>query len=304
MPPRSGGLLTEEEEEKERKSFDEIRSAEQKLRGMKDRRGDLLATARRLGEEAMDLQARRGPLYDGVEEAHAKFRDLGHKQSEVRHERDKLRARIEEILSVLKHNKSSHPSPDRPRPDQIAREIALLERRQQTTVMDVKEENELIKRMRQLRGTLTEAEKADVAWKAVDETAQGLREELGKARHRVEDLSKTIDDIRVQRDALMAKVKTDLQEAGHLVAEIRAKGKARSEVLDKVGEVSKQIDEAESSVMGLRRESFARRDEARQTLRDHNQSIRNTFRGSDVIERHAEANLQALLKKGKIELRG
>jgi uncharacterized coiled-coil DUF342 family protein len=303
VPPR-GGLLSEEDEEAERRSWDELRSAEQKLRGLKDRRSEMLDVVHRLAEEALDLQARRRSLYDDAEGLHQSFRDLGHAQTQLRVEREKIRGRISEILGSLKQSREEHPRDKRIRPEQITREIALLEKKQQTSVLTVKEENALIDHMRQLRAQLTEAQKSEAVWKAKDESSQGLKDELDQMRKRMDEVQAKIEELRKQRDETMAKIKAQLAEGGHLIAAIREKGKARSELLAKVSEISKTCDEMERSVMGLRQQSFQRRDEARKALQDHNRTIRHSLRGEDVLARSAEENLQMLLKKGKVELRG
>ncbi len=300
--PRHGGLLSEEEEGQEKELWQGIRSGEQKLRGMKERRAEMLALARRFAEEAFDLQNHRGPIYQEVETLHQEFRDLGKKLGELRSERDRLRGRVDALRIELRESGEGHDRRARPRPDRLVQEIAALEKKQQTTAMPIKEENALIDRMRELRAQLGEAEKNQSVWKAKDESLQGLRVELDAARKRDEEISIEVEKIQKHRDEVMRNVKSRLTEVGHLVAEIRAKGKARAELIGKVDKLSDEIRDLEKSVMGLLHQSRERKNEARKLLDEHNRSVRQMTRNEEVISKNAEDNLKALFKNGKIAL--
>lgn len=296
-PPRE-----EEHDEKERELWKDIRSQEHKLRGMKEKRAEMLALARRLGEEAMDLQGRRGPLYEEVEKLHQEFRDLGKRTGEIRSERDKMHGRMDQLRIELREEGAGHDRRDRPRPDRLVQEIAALEKKQQTTAMPLKEENALIDRMRELRAQMTEAEKNQSVWKAKDSTLMGLREEMDLLRKKDEELSREFEQVRKRRGEVMGKVKGQLVEVGHLVAEIRAKGKARAELLSKVDTLSDEIRELERGVMGMLHQSREKKMEARKLLDDHNRSVRQMTRNEDLLSRTTEDNLKNLFKNGKISL--
>lgn len=301
MPSR-GGLLSEEEEGQEKELWQNIRSGEYKLRGMKERRAEMLALARRLAEEAFDLQNRRAPLHQEVEVLHQEFRELGKKAGELRSEREKLRGRMDALRIELREEGDGHDRKGRPRPDRLVQEIAALEKKQQTTAMPLKEENALIDHIRALRAQLGEAEKNQTMWKAKDETIHSLRGEMDAARKRDEEISVEVEKLFRRRDEVMGLVKSRLTEVGHLVAEIRAKGKARAELIGKVDKVSDEIRDLEKGVMGLLHQSRDRKNEARKLLDDHNRSVRQMTRNEEIISRAAEDNLKTLFKNGKIAL--
>lgn len=296
--------LSEEQEQKDRDLRQEIYSAEQRLNNLKQRRADLLALARRLGEEALTLQERRGPLYEQVEGHHQQYRDLGRQQAELRAQRDKARARVEELLNELQRGRERRKDSDpRVRPERLVQEIAQLERRQQTSVMTLKEENALITRIRELRGQLSQAEKAEAVWKMEDQSQQGVRDELARSRQLVDELNAKLETVRMERQKVLDQIKGSLVEIGHLVGEIRARGKARSETLEKVDALGLEIRELERSVMGKIHESRELNQEARRTLTDHNRAVRGAgHHEEEARQRTADANLRTLFQKGKIEL--
>lgn len=296
--------LSEEEEERARGLRDEIRNAEQKLYQMKERRADLLALARRIGDEALTLQESRQPKYEEVERLHQEYRELGFQLQSLRNERDKARARVEELLGEIREKRSlARDRTPRIRPERISQEIAQLEKRQQTSVMTVKEENALIAHIRELRGQLTEAQKSEAAWKMEDQTQQGVKDELQRARQQAEELQQKFEALRQHREQVMVQVKERLVEVGHLVGEIRARGKARAETLEKVDALSNEIRELERSVMGKINESREIQYEARRAIEMQNRSVRpGSPQEEELRRRSAEQNLRALFQKGKIEL--
>jgi uncharacterized coiled-coil DUF342 family protein len=302
VPPRGDPPPEDERDEKERELWKDIKNQEHKLRGMKERRAEMLALGRRLAEEALDLQKRRGPLYDEAEKLHQEFRDLGKRTAEIRAERDRIHARIDQLRIELREEGAGHDRRDRPRPERLVQELASLEKKQQTTAMPLKEENALIDRMREIRAQMTEAEKNAAVWKAKDSTLLTLRQEFDACRKKDEELSQEFDRVRRRRDEVMGQVKGQLVEVGHLVAQIRAKGKARAELLSKVDTLSDEIREMEKGVMGLLHQSRARKMEARKLLDDHNRSVRQMTRNEEVLSRTAEDNLKSLFKSGKISL--
>ena len=296
--------LSEEQEQKDRDLREEIHSAELKLNNLKDRRADLLGLARRLGEEALTLQDRRGPLYDEVEQYHQQYRDLGRLQAELRAQRERARARVEELLNEMQRGREKRRDLDqRPRPERLTQEIAQLERRQQTSVMTLKEENALITRIRELRAQLSHAEKTEAVWKMEDQSQQGTRDELARTRQVADELNAKVETIRIDRQKVLDQVKGRLVEIGHLVGEIRARGKARSETLEKVDALGLEIRELERSVMGKIHESRELNHEARRTLDDHNRTVRGAgHREEEIRQRTADDNPRTLFQKGKIEL--
>jgi uncharacterized coiled-coil DUF342 family protein len=299
VPPRP--VLSDEDERADRDDRSRLRELDGKLDALHKRRQELIAEMRRLSSEQKALYDRRQAPQEEVEELYAQHGDLGRKFSELRKQRDAARQAVQEAVVQLRELRLSFAPGEHVRPDQIRREIAQLELRQQTTALPIDEENALVARLRQRSKELKEAEAragvvADHARLRKDAEAK-----VAAARAEVERLGRAMQDTRSERDTKMGEVRAKLQSAGGLVAELRAKGKSRAEVMEKIDAVSREMNELEREGRRILGASRARRDEARKALRTYS---RRGGMDEHAIASTADAQLEELLRRGKITLGG
>jgi uncharacterized coiled-coil DUF342 family protein len=292
-------MLSEESDREERDDRQRLRTLEGKFESLLDRRRTLLVELRKLSTEQRALfEQRQGPQTE-VEKLYDLHGQLGRKLAELRSARDAARRRVEDAIASKRELLLTFDRSERERPEQIRREIADLEHRQQTTALPIAEENALVARLRRRAADLKEAE----ARVQVVAAHQSLREEadltIASARAEVERLFEEFRMARAQRDAAMAAVRQRLEAAGGLVAELRAKGKARADVIRELDTLSKEIDAVDREGRELLARSRARRTEALKTLRQYS-SRRRTPEAS--LASIADAQLEELLKRGKITL--
>ena len=89
---------------------------------------------------------------------------------------------------------------------------------------------------------------------------------------------------------------------GSVVAELRAKGKARAAVMDQIDRLSAEMAAVDREAHTIMAESRARRDEARRTVRAYTRAGQRPTQ--DLLAATAEAQLEQLLKRGKVTLGG
>ncbi len=299
MSPRP--LLSDEDERAERDDRHRLRELDSKLDALHRKRQELIAEMRKLSAEQKALYDRRQAPQAEVEALYAQHGDLGRRYAELRRERDRARTAVQEAVVQLRELKLSFAPGERVRPDAIRREITELELRQQTHALTIDEENALIARLRQRARDLKEAE----ARAGVVADHERLRKEaeskIAAARTEVDRIVAEMAKTRTDRDVKMHDVRARLETAGGLVAELRAKGKARSDVMDQIDAVSRQMAELEREGRQILGASRARRDEARKTLRTY---TRRPATAEEVLASAADAQLEELLKRGKITLGG
>lgn len=296
--------LSEEDERAEADAREKLRAAETKLRELRSRRQMLLDQVHQLSDEQKTLFDQRAPRQDSLDRTHEEHRELGHRLAELRRERDRARTALDEALAQLRLGRQEMPRGEHARPDQIRREIAQLELRQQTTALPLSEENALIDRLRLLTKQVAEAEKGAGAVELHQKRLRELEAALHARRADVERLGKEMDHARVERDRRMESMRAQLVEVGHLVAQIREKGRARGEVMARVDAMSRQIFDLEREVRGTLQASRDRRSEARRTIVDYNRTVRESVAGEDAYARNAEEQLEQLLKRGRVTLSG
>jgi len=100
----------------------------------------------------------------------------------------------------------------------------------------------------------------------------------------------------------MVAVREKLEVAGGMIASLREKGKARAELVGKIDALSREMGDLEREARTLLAKSRARREQARRLLRTY-AHVRGPP-SEDLLATAAEANLEELLKRGKITLGG
>lgn len=297
MTPRA--LLTEEADREERDDRDRLRALEGRFESLLDRRRQLIGELRKLSAEQRALYDKRQEPQAELEALHQAHAELGHRLSEARRARDAARTKLEQAVVARRELLLTFDRSERERPEQIRREIAELELRQQTRALPIDEENALIARLRRRSADLKTAE-TRIAIVAAHES---LRKEsdlaITTARADVERLGEEMRHLRAERDAAMAAMRKRLETAGAVVAELRAKGKARAETMKEVDRISRELDEVDKTGRELLARSRARRAEAVRTLRQYAPRHRAP---EESVASIAEAHLEELLKRGKVTL--
>jgi len=292
-------VLSEEADREERDDRQRLRSLESRFESLLERRRAMLGELRKLSSEQKALFERRQEPQAEVEKLYEAHGQLGHKLAELRSARDAARRKVDEAVVRKRELLLTFDRSERERPEQIRREIAELELRQQTRALPIAEENALIARLRRRTADLKEAE-ARVQVVAAHES---LRKEadlaVAASRADVERLSEEYRIARAARDQAMAAIREKLQAAGGLVAELRAKGKARAELMHELDELSKELDAVDREGRELLARSRARRAEAVKTLRQFAGRRRPP---EEALASIAEAHLEELMKRGKITL--
>jgi len=292
-------VLSEQSDREERDDRQRLHALESRFETLLERRRTLLGELRKLSSEQRALVDKRQGPQNEVEKLYEAHHQLGRHLSELRATRDAARRRVEEAVVRKRELLLTFDRSERERPEQIRREIAELELRQQTRALTITEENALIARLRRRSADLKEAE-ARVQVVAAHES---LRKEADLAivasRAEVEGLGEEFRKAREARDAAMTAIRERLQAAGGLVAELREKGKARTELIRELNSLGQELDAVDREGRELLARSRARRAEALKTLRQYSGRRRPP---EETLASIADAHLEELLKRGKVTL--
>ena len=301
MAPRP--ILSDTDVTEERDARSRLRSIDSRLKSLGEKRHDLIVEMRRLSEEQKALYERRQVPAMEVERLYSEHGEMGKRLAALRAERVAARGALERAVVALRELKLSFEPGERVRPEQIRREIAQLELRQQTNALPLPEENALIAQLRQRSQDLKVAEARTQVVAEHDRQRKEAEARIAAARAEVERLTAELSKAKVDRDAKMNEVRGKLVDAGGLVAALRTKGKERSAVMAEIDAVSREMRDLERDGRRTLGEIRARRDEARRTVRAY-APRRGGSAASAAAESAAEAHLQELLKRGKVTLSG
>ncbi len=278
---------------------DELRALEAKVDELTARRRSLIEQFRKLSSEQKALYDQRHGSEGHAEGLHREHNQLGRRLAELRVARDQARAKVEEAVIRRRELLLAFDPAEREKPEKIRKEIAELEMRQQTKALSIDEERSLVALLRQRTADLQQAEgRAGV----VADHAR-LREEsdaaVAAARAEVDRLGHEMVAAQAERDRAMVGLRGRLQDAGSIVAELRAKGLARAEAMKEVDRCSRELEEVNAAGRALLARFREQRDDFARTSRQ-NQLRRRPQ--EEALASIAEENLTQLLKRGKVTL--
>jgi colicin import membrane protein len=300
MPPRV--VLSDEEEQRERDDRQHLQELERRFRSIESRRAELLDEARRLSAEQKALYDRRQAPQEEVERIYAEHAALGQRLTEVRTARERARRHLDAAVIALREMRSAFPAAERVRPDQLRREIAELELKQQTSALPLDEENALVERIRERTRVLKTAESRSAAIAEHEKQRKEAETRVRACRAEVDRLGAELARAKADRDDRMTAIRAKLEAAGNLVAEMRAKGRARADLMAKVDAMSREMADLDHEARRIHGAARARREEAQRTLRAYTRPRGRT--NDEVASNLADAHLQELLKRGKVTLGG
>jgi uncharacterized coiled-coil DUF342 family protein len=271
---------------------------------MRSRRDGLLADVRSLSSDQKALYDQRAPRQAALETLNSEHQGLGRDLGEMRRHRDDARRRLDEALERLREFRSLAPRGERAHPDQIRREISDLEMRQQTHALPLPEENQLVLRVRELTKLLVEADRHQAEIVERQRHLKELEAALTAGRVEVDRLGSEMARAKMERERKMQSMRERLVDEGRLVAAIREKARARGLAMERLDAAHREVLQLEREADRLVGRLRSRRHEARQTVRDYNRSVRENLAGPDAYARVADAQLEELLKRGRVTLNG
>ncbi len=298
MPPRA--LLSDEEEREDRDDREKLRSLDGKLRTLFDQREEMIVDVRKISSEQKAIYDRRQVPQAEVEKLYEEHHHLGRRIAELRTAREAARKKVEEAVVQVREARLSFAPGERVRPDQIRKEIAQLELRQQTRALPLEEENALIALLRQRSQELKQAEARTAVVAAHQQKLKESETALTTAREEFLLRGKELAAAKTERDSKMVAVREKLEVAGGLIATLREKGRSRSDLISKIDAISREMDALEREARQLIAKSRTRREQARRMLRAYSHT-----RGppsEELLATTAEAHLEELLKRGKVTL--
>jgi uncharacterized coiled-coil DUF342 family protein len=292
--------LSDRADQEERDDRARLRVLDAKLSSLIGRRRELFDELRRRSAEQKDLYERTSGPESDAEQLHDRHIALGRRLAELRSARDAARRKIDEAVIRRRELFLTFDRREHDRPEQIRKEIAQLELRQQTRALPLEEENALVAHLRQRARDLKEAEgRASL----VEEHARQRKEAdatVEAARAEVLRVAEEMARVAAEREATRSAIGSALEEAGSRIAELRARGRERAEVMRMIDEVSREIAAVEREGRELLSRSRARRAEVHQVMREH--GPRRGPPPEDLVASAAEARFAELMRQGKVTL--
>jgi len=302
VPARSNPSYASDREE--RADEDLLRRLESQHRTLLERRHELIGEVRRLSSEQKSLYDRRQAPQAEVERLYDEHAKLGKRLAELRTLREKARHQVETKVIERRELLLKVGAADPPSPEQIRKEIAELELRHQTNAVPAEEEKALVERLRERTKALADAEAHAARTAAHAEARKAAETAIAEARSAVELIVAEMDRSSAERDRLMLEIRARLEAAGGMLAEMRAKGRTRAELVAQVDAVSKEIAALELEGREVFGRLKAHRDAYRERMKNFAPPRERAPSRGDPVASAADRRFEELMKRGKVNLGG
>jgi phosphoserine phosphatase len=287
-----------------RKVSSELDKAEIRLESLMDKRADQNTQASLHREERNMLNQKRRDLVDHMRALKAEREPVIKQMQAHRRKRNALQKRARELIDVKRKRRGDLRKGVGASVGQLRREVVKLQVDQETTVLTIEEENELLEtlrtRIREMREVEAEMDEQDKVIIEVKEVDGAIDECFAKA----EEEHKSVIELAKKNREINEKITVMIGEISILIAEANKKHEEFVLVKAKADAYHQKVIEMRSKVLAVRNEGRMARREGRKELKDHQKDIRKRLDDPKKKEEAADAALEDLLKKGKVEIRG
>jgi phosphoserine phosphatase len=287
-----------------RKVPSELDKAEIKLSDLMNRRDSF-------NEQANVLRQERDQLHEQKRSVSAEVRSLkGARDAFVREMRahkgvrNELQDKAKKLVDIRREFRGKMKENVTGELASLRKDFKRIEMEQQTVPMKLDEENELIENLRATMRHIRELEKMkgqqDAVTKEVrdlDSTIDDLFKDADTEHEQVVHLSRKAND-------LHDKVTELIKNIAILIVESDKKHEEYLETREKADEIHQKVVEMREKVLTTREAQRAEVREVRQYLKQHRLEVRRNLYDEKKLDEFADKAVQALLNKGKVEIRG
>jgi uncharacterized coiled-coil DUF342 family protein len=294
--------MTEEDQSKAKAKKAEIENAERKFGELVTKRDEFNRQSDISREERNNLNRRKRELLDIV----TKLKDDRDDQVKLLREHKRIRNKLhEEARAVLrqKRGKSGKVFPSLTgEAAAMKAELRFLDMKQQTQVLSLADEDELIadikKKAHELRRIEAELKQQDVVRVELGEMDANLSEMFKRADTEHELVVKHYEEAQKIHDRMMKLI----EECSVLHNEADKKHAQFIEFKEKADTYHQKAVEMRDKLLTMKNEKRMQEREARKIIQEQNRSARDALLNPTKMEKKQEEAFQILLKKGKISL--
>jgi uncharacterized coiled-coil DUF342 family protein len=281
----------------------EEENAEIRYRGIIEKRNELNDQAREYADTRDSLNNERREIIEDIRDLREDRDEIVKKMRHHKKLRNQHQDKAKSLIEMKKgKGKGIHKNLDRDI-EVIRTEAKMLELKQETTVLTIEEENQLLKNlkkqyveMRRLESILGEQDTILSEVKDVDEKISLLFKMADEEHEKVVEFSKQSNEIH-DRITLMAKSIT------HLIAESNKNHELYVQLKERADQYHQKANEMRDKIMAVRNLARDEIRESRQLISQQNKSVKMALNDEKKLEAAADDALETLLKKGKFEIR-
>jgi phosphoserine phosphatase len=291
-------------EDVSKKTQEQLKNAEKKYQSLIEKRNELNDIAKLVREERDMINEKRKELRELSEKCKKERDELVAKMRLHKELRNKLQQQAKELIKE-RQRKKGHVVKSLPlRVEELKADIQMLEYKQETTPMDMREENELIDQIKAKRKEYEESKKEL-------ERQQLIETDISDADRAITELFRQADEEHEKVQRLYNESQAKHEEYMRLIKEIAAsinesnkKHQRYVEIREEAQRHHEKAMEMLSKILSARKERRKRWLESKEILRSQNIKVQKELFDEKKLEDVANKSFSALKEGKKISLSG
>ena len=279
-----------------------LHAMETKLRRMREQRNSHNENARRAADSRNAVQEQAKSLRESIDE-------MKEQQKETRDKarRDEIQSHIRELIAKKRGRRDDQRGTKSVviELSETEGQIERIERRLETDgSLKLEDENKLLKELKKLIGKRNELLPAVKEHQTISIDLGDMDESISRLKVEADAEHQAMVDCHKEADAVWEEIKPMFEERDFVRAEGDRLHNAFVEARKAADEVHSEMKGLLDQVNEIRDSLKAARDEREQTIRDHNQSVRDAFRSPSENEELAGSLEEMFLESGSLTLGG
>lgn len=280
-----------------------IENAEQKYQELITKRDEFNTEARRVRDERDAFRQKKDEIFSGIEDIKRQKNEIGKILAEHKTKRDEYQKKAKELINIKKQKRGKIYASLSDEVLELQAELQYLELTQQTKVMSLHDENEIVERIRKTHEKVVKYQKELEVQDKLSGEVHELDSEITKLFENADKEHAEVIKLAGQMKELTQKIINTVNETAHIINEANKKHQEYLELREKADECHRKAKEMRDKIITTRRELREFTMESKKLIEEHNIKVRDKFDDKKKLDEKAEENLLELLKKGKISLR-
>jgi len=287
-----------------KKTPTELERAEVKLRTILDKRDEFNEQANLVRQERDLLHQQRKDVAENMRGIRAKRDEFVKQMRAHKLVRNKLHQEARDLIDAKRSMRGKVTVGIGDDLKRLRKELDKMVMKQQTESMPIADENDLIDEMRVKYKELLELEKVeDENVKATKDVAE-INREIDDLFMQADEEHKLVVQLSDEAQKLHEQVTEAFKTIAALSVEANKKHKEYIELREKADDCHQRAQEMRKTVLKTKEDERRERREARDLIKNQNLAVRRALTDEKKLEQAAEESLQALLKHGKVEIKG
>ena len=292
------------EDRNKKKEQEQLKNSEKKYQNLVEKRNELNDTAKLVREERDMFNEKREELKEGMGKCKKERDELVSKMKLHKEQRTKLQQKAKELITARQKKRGDVVRNLPLRVEELKADIQMLEYKQETVPMSLREENDLIdliKTKRRERETAKKTlEKQQLIETDISDTDETITELFKKADEEHEKVQKYYNESQKKHEKYMKLVK----EIAASINESNKKHKKYVEIREEAQRHHEKAMEMLSKIMSVKKERRKHWQESKEILRSQNIKTQNELFDKQKLDKKADETVDALKNGKKISLSG